>query len=223
MPEAWAEVLPAPHWCFEWVDAEGRRREETAVESSLPSISLATEYAAAVLAYPYWPELGLLPGQMRPAGAIFPFDARADRLILSWPGGVDAWFYREMGVAGEITSPVRRPELFDWPRFRRLLEDPVVAEAVRKDPWVVDWRAVGRKTAQSGFDRRRLVPEARTELVIPGIADGPWAGTSPFADALVKESGGEIRVKIGASVETFVSTGGILRCSPSAWIWLPFQ
>jgi hypothetical protein len=227
LPPTWAELLPAPAWRFEVLDGEGRYQVLDTGEGFPPALSFSPERAAGILAFPHWPERNLPPGLMRPAGGIFPFDLREDRLVLSWRGGLDAWVYRELAAArraegGEQAHSLRRPELFDWPRFRKLWEDAVLPEEVRRDPWLVDWGTFSRKTLRSGFDRRRIVPEPRRELLIPGFG-GPWAGTSPFGELLVPEPGGPLRLWVGSGTETLVSGEGLLRYGGKSWLWLPWS
>jgi hypothetical protein len=238
LPAAWQELLGDAHWRLIWTDAQGASRTlETAGNAA---ISVASEWAAPVLAFPYWPGRGILPGEMRPAGAIIPFDIRGDRLHLSWRAGAEAWFYRELAaarnaalaeaeaetVAGTVTTALdkRRPEYFDWPRFRALMDSDAMPQAVRDDPWNVDWGDAAIRTVQSGFDRRRITAQATTELLIPGpaLGAGPFAGPSPFAPPLLPEPGAGYRFALTGRSDTYVSSGGILRASGKAWVYYSF-
>jgi len=194
------------------------------------NISLPQTWASAVTAYPFWPEKGLGPGIFKPAGAIFPYDASGKRLILSWQGGVDAALYWELAKAcggapvGEAESEeesseraavARLPVNFNWPRFRRLFDDSSLNAEVRADPWLADWAGIAAKIVQSGFDKRRLVPEARGDLTVP-VGPGPWIGASPFAAPLIFEKTPVFSVRPAA--DTWVSGEGILRCNSETWI-----
>jgi hypothetical protein len=161
---------------------------------------------------------------MRPAGGIFPFDIRRGRLVLSWRGGPEAWVYRELAAAGDEAgekAALRRPGLFDWPRFRELWEGETLPKEVRDDPWTVDWSAFSLKVLQSGFDRRYIKAEERRELPVPGLG-GPWARSSPFGGLLSPDTGGLLRLPVGNRAETFVSREGILRAGGNSWLWLPY-
>jgi hypothetical protein len=183
-------------------------------------ISLPATWVSAVSAAPFWPDRGLRPGIFRPAGAIFPFDVSGKSLILSWQGGVDANLYWELiaayGEAGQ--ESVRLPWNFNWPRFRQLFDDPTLNADVRADPWLADWNGIAAKMVQSGFDKRRLVPETRGRLEIP-VGPGPWIGASPFAAPLFFEAVPVFPVRPAA--DTWISAEGILRCNTETWILLP--
>ena len=225
LPAAWESMLGEPHWRVEWFDAEGRKRVAEAPGKAVPGISLPGTFANPVLAMPFWPEKGIPPGIFRPAGAIFPFDASGNRLVLSWRGGVDAVFFLELArAAGGEPSPggtaaLRLPWNFNWPRFRRLFDDPVLNGEVRADPWLADWPGIADRTALSGFDRRRLVPAAAESLELP-LGSGPWVGTSPFAAPLVFD--GRPAFPVRPAADAWVSAEGFLRASAEAWIWREF-
>ncbi|MDR1248291.1 MAG: hypothetical protein LBK63_03215 [Treponema sp.] len=239
LPAAWQEMLGDARWRLIWTDDQGvAQTMETGGEAA---ISVVSEWATPALAFPYWPGRGILPGEMRPAGAIFPFDVRGDRLQLSWRGGAEAWFYRELAAArnaalveagtGGGTAAAgaaldkRRPEYFDWPRFRSLLDSDAIPAAVREDPWKADWREVAIRTVQSGFDRRRISGQTTKELLAPGseLGDGPLAGPSPFARPLLPEPGLGYRFAVTNRSDTYVSADGILRVSGKTWIYYSFH
>jgi len=111
----------------------------------------------------------------------------------------------------------RLPWNFNWPRFRQLFIDPTLNAEVRADPWLADWHGIAEKIVKSGFDKRRLVPEARSSLKIP-VSCGPWIGTSPFASPLFFETTPVFPVR--SSPDTWVSAEGILRCNTETWILL---
>jgi len=189
-------------------------------EKGSAAIYLPGTMATPVLALPFWPEKGIAPGIFRPAGAIFPFDVSGNRLILSWQGGVDAIFFMELARATNSPSGARLPWNFNWPRFRRLFDDPALNAEIRADPWLADWPSIATRTVQSGFDRRRLVPEARTNLELP-LDPGPWVGSSPFATPLAFEAKPIFPTR--GTADTWVSARGILRANTETWLWREFS
>jgi hypothetical protein len=142
---------------------------------------------------------------------------------------VDAVLYWELArsvAPARVTVP-RLPQNFNWPRFRELFtEKGGINEEVRINPWLADWPAIAAKIAASGFDKRRLVPEKRGELLVP-LGPGPWAGTSPFAEPLCFDETPVFPVKktvgMNLPVDTWVSAQGLLRCSGETWILLPWD
>jgi hypothetical protein len=226
VPPAWEALLGAPHWRIEWINAGGGKEMKLAVpgkKGAKTEIALPQTWASAVTAWPYWPERGIAPGVFRPAGAIFPFDADGNTLAASWQGGVDAVLYWELAGAAALDTgraAARLPWHFNWPRFRELFADSSLNAEVRADPWLADWRGIAEKIVQSGFDKRRLVPEDRGELSAPAAA-GPWLGTSPFAPPLLFD--GPPLFPVRGATDTWVSAEGILRCNNKAWIFLPWE
>jgi len=215
---------------MEWVGEEGTWHEWEGKEGAgLPSLYLIQTWTTPVLAWPFWPELGLSPGIMRPSGALFPWDTYGGDLCLSWEGGVDAVFWKELAGAGrqdgssraENAKNDRFPWLFDWLRFRELMEGDDIGDAVRHDPWVVDWKDVGRKTVESGFDRRRIKAMKSTEVEIL-LPAGRWLSSSPFAPALETPASGKLTLEVTDAVGVWVSAGGILKASTSGWIFRPW-
>jgi len=239
LPQAWEDILGSPNWRIEWVNKEGRKEARTVQGNGGLTICPPQTWVSAVSAFPFWPEKGLESGIFKPAGAIFPYDASGKSLILSWQGGVDACLYWEMARAwagqdsaeeslesaavleraagSERAAVARLPLNFNWPRFRRLFDDTSLNAEVRADPWLADWPNIAAKIVQSGFDKRRLVPEPRSALTIP-VSPGPWIGTSPFAAPLVFETTPIFSVR--PTADTWVSKQGILRCNSEAWIFI---
>jgi hypothetical protein len=223
-PPVWTELLGPPQWRVEWISPEGVKESRVAagdVETALPQT-----WANPVSAWPFWPDKGIGPGIFRPAGAIFPFDVSGADLRLSWRGGVDAFVYWELEAAsaaqaGTRTSAVRLSRNFNWPRFRELFDDPAFFEKLRSDPWAVDWKAAAVKIVSSGFDKRRIVPEARAETAVP-VPPGPWIGTSPFVPPLIFGKKESPVFPVGSKPESWVSPAGLLRVAPAAWILTPF-
>jgi hypothetical protein len=231
VPAAWLEILGAPHWLFEWIGPGGSRERYNAGPGEEPEISLLVEWTNPVLASPYWPERGIVPGIMGPAGALFPYDAHEGRIALSWRGGLDAWVYFEMAAgsaAGKapVSKTPRKPHYFNWPRFREFLEGSEIAEELRRDPWLADWEGIVSQILQSGFDKRRIRSRSREDLSVPlpsgAPPDIPWIGSSPFAEPLFPEPAGKLRLSVSDAVDTYFSTAGFLRCTRGIWAWIPW-
>jgi hypothetical protein len=227
-PSRWTALLGRPRWRIDCPGPGGlRARFETGGEGA--EVSLPPYAAAAVTAWPFWPDRGIPPGIFRPAGALYPFDASGAALPLSWRGGVEAFFYGELAAAAERAAPpapaLRRPRNFNWPRFRQLLSDPAIPETVRSDPWTADWRGIAEKAVRSGFSRRQIAP-AQTILVPVPAPPGPWFGVSPFAPPWQAGPGETPLFPVGtgaASAASYFSPAGILRVNREAWILLPWQ
>jgi hypothetical protein len=221
VPEPWVSLLGEPFWRVEWVDSNGRKQTADiqpggGLQTSI-KIELPVTWASPVTAWPYWPGHNLTAGFFKPAGAMFPYDANGSRLRLSWEAGVDTIFYRELAYANEDNHS-RIPANFDWPRFRELFEAETTNEAIREDPWLVNWRSVAERTVAGTFDRRRLVPEASIPLPIP-VPSGPWYGTSPFAKPLFFKEGEPSIFPIRPGINIWVSAEGILRVNGNIWVF----
>ena len=219
LPVHWKEILGEPHWRLEWIGGEGFWLEWEGAGQP-PELSPIQEWTSPVLAWPFWPAWDLPPGLMRPAGALFPWDVSGGKLLSSWKGGADAVFWKELALAERSTAAAagRLPWYFDWPRFRELLRDGNVPEPVRRDPWLADWKYIAERTVRSGFDRRRIVSRTFTGLSIPGLG-GRWIGSSPFALPLDAPTEGPLVLSVSAAADTWVSPGGVLKCSSSGWVW----
>ena len=223
LPGHWEEILPDAHWRLQWIDDGGIWLEKDIPPGGEgPDLSLVEEWTTAVLAWPFWPERDLIPGMMRPAGALFPWDADVSdgKLTLSWESGVEAVFWKEIAGAERTTTAAggRLPWYFDWPRFRELLyESDIVPGPVRRDPWIADWESIAVKTVQSGFDRRRIVSQKFTVLSIPGPG-GRWISSSPFAPPLDFPPDGPLYLNVVQTPDIWVSSGAILKCSTSGWV-----
>jgi len=222
LPQSWEELLGSAFWQIEYINNDGKNESVVLNESKSVEINLLQNCSNAVLAYPYWPDRGIVPGVFKPAGAIFPFDVSGNKLVISWQGGVDAYLFREFSLlAGgtDITGKAvsRLPQNFNWPRFRKLFDDLSVNAEVRCDPWLADWTVIAEKTVLSGFDKRRLIPEARVGKTIP-VNCGPWAGTSPFASPLLFN--GLPSFPVRTATDTWICAEGILRCNSQTWIFV---
>ncbi|MDR2184496.1 MAG: hypothetical protein LBO80_02330, partial [Treponema sp.] len=190
LPAAWTELLGEPRWRLEWIDPAGGRVFRDGAAADFGDLEIPAGLTSPLLAWPYWPQSDIPPGYLRPAGALFPFDAAGDRIVLSWSGGIDAFFFRELAAAfhaagkadaagasdsggsaggnalGAARAAERRPEAFDWPRFRELLAGGEVPGDIRRDPWLADWTGIAAATVKSGFDRRRILPRDRESLQV---------------------------------------------------------
>jgi hypothetical protein len=232
-PESWVSLLGEPCWRVEWVDPDGRKQMadiHSKSGSSQPGleIELPVTWANPVIAWPYWPGHNLIPGLFKPAGALFPYDVDGNCLRLSWEAGVDAVFYWELIIAQHLKNldagqanednHSRIAANFNWPRFRELFEEETVNEAVREDPWLVNWRSVAERTVVGTFDRRRLVPEAAKAMTIP-VPAGIWYGTSPFTKPLFIEAGEPSIFSVRPNANVWISAEGILRVSGDTWVF----
>jgi hypothetical protein len=224
LPAAWETILGKPHWRLEWVDENGSWKVWEGKEG-IPELSLMHEWTSAALCWPFWPEKGLVPGLMYPGGALFPWDVSEGRLVLSWKAGVDALFWRELAQneeAQKAPGTPRLPWLFDWPRFRELMETDDIPLEIRENPWLADWSSIAGKTVESGFDRRRIKAAARTEIAIP-CPGNLWTGSSPFVEPISVIPGEPLILLVRESPETWISASGLLRCQKGAWIFIPWN
>ncbi|MDR2209855.1 MAG: hypothetical protein LBO65_00085 [Spirochaetaceae bacterium] len=229
LPAAWTELLGSPRWFIRYY-AGGEREAylEDGGEFSLPLSA-----AGPVFAWPYWPARRLEPGDFRPAGLILSRDALPEgagrRFVLSWQGGVEAWFYQaldraalENPAAGDSETP-RQGGNFNWPRFRDLFSDPSVPLDLREDPWRADWEAIAGKTVRSGFRKQWLTVMETSALSIPA-PPGPWISPSPFAGPLEFGDGPCVfPTGPGPDVQAWYSVSGILRCSGESWMLFPWE
>ena len=220
VPAAWVSLLGEPHWRLEWLDSDGREQIADILPGGGTVIEIPVTWTSPVTAWPYWPERNLIPGQFKPAGALFPFDADGEHIRLSWEAGPDAVFYRELATAtgktGQNSGKV--PAYFDWPRFRSLFQLETLNRDVREDPWLVDWRTVAEKTVSSSFNQRRLVPETTQPVSIP-VPPGPWYGASPFAEPLFFEEDKTPVFPVRSGINVWVSTRGILRFTGKTYVF----
>jgi hypothetical protein len=220
LPDSWLEVLGEAHWRVEWSGRDGAARNAEAVPGGEAVYAdAAQEWTSAVIAWPYWPDKGIRAAAAKPAGALFPFDVSGGSINLSWNGGVDAVFFREIAAAGNEKHP---PQNFNWPRFRKLFSGADLPEDILRDPWLADWKAIAAKTAASGFDRRRIVARKGANLTFTVPADGPWAGASPFSREQNWEAGKTVTVRVNDQVDSYFCPAGILLCSPGTRLWRPY-
>jgi hypothetical protein len=183
-------------------------------------ISVLIQWPNPVIAWPYWPERELFPGLFHPAGALYPFDARDGDIVLSWRGGVDTAFYRELAEARSLpgADPRRDPRYFNWSRFRSLVREEA-PETLRADPWLADWKGIAEKTVLSGFRKSMVREESRTPTGILVPHDGPWAGPSPFTAPKDWTAGQEVFLPLSPRPEVFACPGGLLFLSTGTRLW----
>ena len=223
LPEHWEEHLGKAHWRLEWLDRQGFWQEADILPGNEPPLlPLVHEWSNPVLAWPFWPSLNLLPAMMRPAGAIYPWDVSGGKITLSWKGGVEAIFWKELADSERTTaaSQTRLPWYLDWPRFRTLLAEGNIPENVRQDLWLPDWKDIAQRTVQSGFDSRRIVSRPLSSIRIPALG-GLWIGSSPFASPLYSDSENYMEISVGVITDTWISGEGILKASSSGWVFIP--
>jgi hypothetical protein len=217
-PESWVSLLGQPCWRIEWIDQNGENRTAELKPGQNLEIELQVTCINPVIALPYWTEHNLPPGVFMPAGALFPFDVEKDAIRLSWSAGYDVIFYRELAIFANIDkNPTKIPANFDWIRFRELFQSDDLGEAVRKDPWLVNWSFVAEKTISGNFDKRRLVPEKTEQKTIP-VPYGFWYGTSSLADPLFFENNAVVSFPVRPGVNVWVSSNGILQVNGNVWM-----
>ena len=221
LPEVWVSILGEPHWRVEWLNHDGQKQTADFAPEQISriEIEIPAAWANSVTASPYWTAFNIIPNIFKPAGAIFPFDVKKKSLQLSWEAGPDAVFYWELARAQKNS---RAPGDFDWPRFRELFQSDALSEAVREDPWLVNWHNLAEKTAESNFDRRRISAEAVEIKKIP-VPAGTWYGTSPFAKPLFF-TGNETPVfPVRPGINLWISEKGILRVNGNTWVFTEFK
>jgi hypothetical protein len=220
-PKSWVLLLGEPYWRLEWLDPDGKKQSTDISPGKTVKIEIPVTWANPVTAWPYWPQHNLIPGHLKPAGALFPYDVNKKSLCLSWAAGPDTVFYWELAFANN-DKEAKIPANFDWPRFRELFETKILSETVCKDPWLVDWRYVAEKTINSNFDRRRIVPQISESVNIPA-GSGPWYGNSPFAEPLFFDEGETPVFPVRSGINVWISDEGILRCSGNTWVFKKFN
>jgi len=221
-PPFWAEILGENQWRLDYYDSGGNFRQVEITGNAGVSIDILQEWPSAVLAWPCWPEKALAAGLFYPAGAIFPLDCKGKSIVLSWEAGADAYFYRELDKAQSLnTGTNRKPEFFDWKRFRSLLRE-TVPEELKADPWLADWKDIAERTVRSGFRQSYIRAEARTSTVITIPHSGPWLFASPFRPPEAWLEDEEVNLLLSPRPETLVCPGGRLSVSEYTWIWIPF-
>ncbi|AEJ20228.1 hypothetical protein [Gracilinema caldarium] len=215
IPHEWNDVLGSPAWRLEWLSEQGHISSmDVPLGVITTEVSLSIHQPGPILAWPYWPQLGITPHRTRPAGALLPLDVQQNRCRLTWMGGIEATLFYLLK-----TSPGNAkydPDTFNWPRFRKLFSEKKLPLAVLADPWCVDWALVATKTRLSGFDSRRLVSQPTKPLFVTLPDVGPWVADSPFIPYLLEGRASEelkITLETTASVNTILSAHGIIAYS----------
>ncbi|GHV83419.1 hypothetical protein AGMMS50212_07590 [Spirochaetia bacterium] len=220
LPESWETVLGEAQWRLEWVNQDGTTVRTEINGQSYQNAGLMQGWQSAIIAYPFWSEKNIPAGLMKPAGALFPFDADNGKIRLSWQGGIDANFYRELAARA---NEKRLPYNFDWKRFRELFYGDTLKDDVRADPWLADWALIAEKTASGGFDKRRIAASKRVNCKITVPADGPWISDSPFMSHPPWTAGDNVTVPVSDGVTSFFCREGVLHCSKNVWTWNPYN
>ncbi|MDR2481070.1 MAG: hypothetical protein LBD07_02090 [Spirochaetaceae bacterium] len=218
VPAVWLETLGTPCWRFEWMENSGRLVRKNSDLSSYSGAEILQHCTNPILAFPYWPQSGVVAGVMKPAGALFPFDVQGGTIKLSFQGGVDAVFFCELAAQ---QNNKRLPQNFDWMRFRALRIDKKINEEAWRDPWIVDWKELAEKTSESGFYSQRIKPRETVDSIICIPADGPWFGTSPFTPPFNWKNGDAVVLRLSTAVNSYFCKTGILRVTDNARHWIP--
>ncbi len=215
IPNEWHILLGSPAWRLEWLGEQGYISSiDVPPDVKETEVSLTLHQSGPILAWPYWPQWGIMPHRTRPAGALLPLDMQQHRCRLTWMGGVEATLFYLLETSPGTTK--YRPANFNWPRFRKLFSEKRLPSAVLSDPWCVDWAFVATKTKLSGFDSRRLVaqPTKPLSVTLPNV--GPWVAGSPFTSHVYEGRLSEemkITLESTASVDTILSVHGIIAYS----------
>jgi hypothetical protein len=213
-PQSWVSVLGQPHWKVEYLDQNGIKQFKEILPGQSAEIRLPITWTNPVTAWPYWPEHNLPPSFFKPAGGLFPFDVSDGKIILSWDAGVDTFFYWELAL-NNSENVKKIPFNFDWQRFRELIKTDI---SENFDPWLIDWANVAKKTIDSNFDKRRLVPQTAVQENIP-VTSGPWYGSSPFAEPLTFSNRETPVFPVLPGVNIWISAEGILRVNGKTWVF----
>ncbi|MDR1470205.1 MAG: hypothetical protein LBT00_13050 [Spirochaetaceae bacterium] len=219
LPPAWQTILGGAHWRIEWIDDAGTIQTADAPPDAHCAVTVTNDAASPVLAYPYWPSLHLQPGDMKPAGAIFPWDVRGDSIELSWRGGVDAVLWRALSRAGNAK---REAASFNWKRWREAWNDGSFPAVAVRDPWLCDWESIAAKIAASGFDKRRVVVVNYPLLPLSGeVCKDIWYGSSPFDTGTSAAPGEPLLLPIRPHASVVFSTTGVIRYSAAGMLLFP--
>ena len=217
-PSAWETILGGAFWRIEWIDDGGIIQTADTPPAAQFAVTVINEAASPVLAYPYWPERGIKPGDMKPAGAIFPWDVHGGSIELSWRGGVDAVLWRGISRAANAN---REAASFNWKQWREAWNNGTFPAAAIRDPWLCDWESIAAKIAASGFDRRRVVIANYPLLPLSGeVCMDIWYGSSPFDTGTTP--GESLLLPLHPYVSVVFSATGIIRYSAEGILRLPW-
>ncbi|MDR0639467.1 MAG: hypothetical protein LBG27_11305 [Spirochaetaceae bacterium] len=220
LPPAWEAILGGAYWRIEWIDDAGIFQTADTPSAANFAVTVVNDAASPVLAYPYWPGRNLPPGDMKPAGAIFPWDVCGGSIELSWRGGIDAVLWRALSCADNAK---REAASFNWKQWREAWNDGSFPAAAVRDPWLCDWENIAAKIAASGFDKRRVVVVNYPLLSLSGeVCKDIWYGSSPFDTGTSAAPGEPLLLPIRPQVSVVFSTTGIIRYSatgvlPLSW------
>jgi hypothetical protein len=221
LPPAWQAVLGDAHWSLEWIDNAGVLQTALPPSSAGFTVTVVNDASSPILAYPYWPEHQIQLGDMKPAGALFPWDVRGEAITLSWQGGVDAVLWRALSRADNAK---REAVSFNWKRWREAWNDGSFPSAAVFDPWLCDWESIAAKMAASGFDKRRVVAMNYPRLVLSGEAwEGMWYGSSPFDRGTSVRSGEYLSLPLVPPVAIAFSDRGLIRYSNAGVLLFPWD
>jgi hypothetical protein len=226
--DAWPLLLGSPCWHLEWTDSGGNFMQVEISKGSsalLDGLTVLQEQPSAIIAYPYWPDKKIMRGVVKPAGAIFPYDSIGAKIYITWQGGIDANFYREIN---NTQNEKRLAYKFDWVRFRKLFSENTLSVDVCADPWLADWHQIAERTAASGFDKRRIKnAQLKTRYVVVP-EDGPWLSCSPFAKAKIWQKDDLVKIEVrensagSADIENYFCPLGTIHINNKIYTWLAF-
>jgi hypothetical protein len=219
IPTDWQTILGSPLWRIEWVDINGKWRKIDAQKSRNFQLEICNTKINPVIAYPYWPEKDFHPGMFYPAGALFPLDVSGDLITLDWQGGIDAQLY--LYLSGYNNGENRKPEQFDWQRFRSLLRKETENADVKANPWNVDWESAAEKIARSGFRSSYITSRKYTEINVTIPENGLWISPSPFEEAKNWQSGENVVLQATESPSRYVSEKGTIIFDNKTWDYFP--
>ncbi|MDR0320635.1 MAG: hypothetical protein LBI28_03960 [Treponema sp.] len=223
VPESWLSLLGEPCWRIEWLSPSGQKQTMDIQDGSKPELELPISWVSPVTAFPYCASQSVLvPGVLKPAGALFPFDVEGDHLLLSWSAGADTVFYWELALANEGNYS-RLPSNFDWLRFRDLFASGTLSEALCEDPWIVDWRYAAERTIRSGFRTSYISAEKPSSKTIPDAPTGTWYGTSPFEKPLFFDENETPAFPVRSGVNLWFCADGILKVNGEVSMFIEWQ
>jgi hypothetical protein len=190
-PARWLASLPDLRFTLVYPDGCGCLKEVSVDQWQDPvAITCGKTANAPVLAYPWSPGAGggaragprgstasAEPGDLRPAGGLWPSGSEAEdapggapRLVLSWEDGPLAEVFRRLWEGGIDTGLVNSARLSQY--MRRF-----------PDPWKLDLVKVAQKLAEGGFTAYDIdcLP---TKDVVLYASEGEWFMEDPFVSVL---------------------------------------